>query len=329
MQWYRLTIKPTSAFSSPLVANTLFGQFCWAFLLREGEHALEALLQDYKTKPSIIFSDAFPSGCIPKPSLPSKFIFEQKVESQQRKILKKAEWLELSDFTKPLKEWGLLAISLEKIAVKVQQETNKLANTAQSNVTFSKEFQQSHNTISRTLGSTSTGQFAPYSDVRTWYNEDVALDIYVLLNNSNIDINQVSQCIEDIGNQGFGANASTGSGRFVLLALSEIEHLSQENSNAYLTLAACCPQGCAVDSNNSYYKPKVHFGRHGGAAVFNGSPFKAPVLLADTGSVFQTLENDRIDFLGQGVGGDSRLSKNIKASVFQGWAPVIGLNVTF
>ena len=45
MKTYRLTLRPLTAFGTPLAGDTLFGQLCWALRHRLGNAALTRLLE--------------------------------------------------------------------------------------------------------------------------------------------------------------------------------------------------------------------------------------------------------------------------------------------
>jgi CRISPR-associated protein Csm4 len=82
------------------------------------------------------------------------------------------------------------------------------------------------------------------------------------------------------------------------------------------------------DSQHSYYQLFTRFGRHGDIAVHQeGKPFKNPVLLAQTAAVFST-PPPQSGFIGQGIGGNGELSKTIKTTIHQGYAPVLAINFT-
>ena len=99
MKLYRFTLTPQSAMGTPLVGDTLFGQLCWAVRNRFGEARLIELLEGYTTQyPFMVVSDAFPEGFLPLPTLPSTF-WETKTETD-RKSLKKAQWVNISDAEK-------------------------------------------------------------------------------------------------------------------------------------------------------------------------------------------------------------------------------------
>jgi CRISPR-associated protein Csm4 len=71
MPTFRARITPRSAFGTPLLGDTLFGQLCWAIRNRQGEARLTALLEAYTDgHPFLVVSDAMPAGYVPRPSLP-------------------------------------------------------------------------------------------------------------------------------------------------------------------------------------------------------------------------------------------------------------------
>ncbi|MDP1606429.1 MAG: hypothetical protein Q8L93_07315 [Rhodocyclaceae bacterium] len=99
-------------------------------------------------------------------------------------------------------------------------------------------------------------------------------------------------------------------------------------ANAYWTLAPSAPQGQGFDGEHSYWRVLTRFGRHGNAHALAANPFKNPLLLAATGAVFVpgTAWTPRL-FIGQGLGGQGRLSKAEPATVHQGYAPVLPLGI--
>ena len=90
-----------------------------------------------------------------------------------------------------------------------------------------------------------------------------------------------------------------------------------------MTLAPCCPQGQGFDRAHSYYQTLTRFGRHGNVQATAGNPFKKPVLMAQSGAVFGGEQHGRA-WIGQGIGD---ISTTLPATVHQGYAPVIALNL--
>ena len=103
MQTYKITIQPISAFGTPLQGDTLFGQFCWGIVHSLGEEKLMQLLEGYTNNhPFVVFSDAFPSGYLPLPTLPSYFFESIDID---RKQLKKLKWIKIEDCYEPVSQW--------------------------------------------------------------------------------------------------------------------------------------------------------------------------------------------------------------------------------
>jgi len=314
MKSYKLTLTLQSAFATPLKGDTLIGQLCWAIRNRLGEDALTDCLAGYtNAQPFAVVSDAFPEGYFPLPKLPS--CFYQLPEDEDRKVIKKRAWLPEAALQQPIKQWLNLAVSA-KTLVSNSKHANQL----------SEKHPQAHNTINRQTNTTGEGGFAPYSVEQEWFVQDLRWSIYLLLDTDRLSVEDCQQCLDDIGLFGFGKDASIGLGKFIIDDFQEYALPSQANANACLTLAPCAPQGLGFDSQHSYYQLFTRFGRHGDIAVHQeGKPFKNPVLLAQTAAVFST-PPPQSGFIGQGIGGNGELSKTIKTTIHQGYAPVLAIN---
>jgi CRISPR-associated protein Csm4 len=131
--------------------------------------------------------------------------------------------------------------------------------------------------------------------------------------------------MNDVGLHGFGRDASIGLGKF---AVEGCEALSSRRlADTVVTLAPCRPRPDEVEAEKSYWRPFTRFGRHGGPS-FGGKVFKTPVLLADTGAMFTASAKGRGGpFLGRGLGGNGRLSRQIPQTVHQAYAPVLPVDL--
>jgi CRISPR-associated protein Csm4 len=312
MQTYSITIKPESAFGTPVSGDTFFGQLCWAVRNTYGEQRLQELLESYtNNKPFAIVSDAFPADFIPMPLIPGcKF---KPVDERQRKQMKKRIWFPLQEINQPVHEW--------------QQHGRTDEHMTDGKGQWKKTSIQPHNSIDRLTGTTGKTGFAPYTTQQIWYHSSVNLQCYILLDESRLDANELNTLITEIGLFGYGRDASIGLGKFTIKSFEKINLPEQTNANCCLTLSACAPQGLGYDSTQSYYQLMTRFGRHGDLAVHQkGKPFKNPVLLAKAGSVFKT-KTAKAQWVGQGLGANGQLSKTIENTVQQGYAPVINLHL--
>lgn len=312
MKTYRITLELKSAFATPLKGDTLFGQLCWAIRNRLGENRLIELLDGYTNgQPFALVSDAFPQDYLPLPKLPGRFY--RKIDGIDRKAVKKRCWLPEEVAGMPITQW----LGQAKTASHVIGQAKNL----------SEKHPQPHNTINRQTNTTGEGGFAPYSIEQEWYLTSAAWTIYLLLDTERLSQDDCRQCLEDIGNIGFGRDASIGLGKFSVSGFAETTLPGQVGANACLTLAPCAPQGMGFDGKNSFYQLFTRFGRHGDIAAHQeGKPFKNPVLLAQTAAVF-AVQPPATGFIGQGIGGNGKLSKTLYTTVQQGYAPIIGIHL--
>lgn len=307
MKTYCITLKVQSAFGTPLVGDSLFGQFCWAIANHFGQARLTTLLQGYQNQqPFAVFSDAFPSGYLPLPCLPSKFW--QKADNADRKVLKKKQWIALDVLQQPLTQWQQLALAEKAIMEKALHD-------------------QPHNTIDRSTNSTGTGMFAPYMSEQIWYTPETQLDIYLVLDENRLSLAEAEMILDQIGKLGFGRDASIGLGKFERIHSEEF-HLTEYQGNAYLALANCAPQQLNLDPNRCYYQMTTRFGRHGDIKALMGNPFKKPIILTKVGAVFtpQKIAEIAPHFLGKGLGNVSYAQAE---AVHQGYAPIVPIQIDF
>lgn len=316
MQAYTFTLKPLSAFATELKGDTLFGQLCWALHNRFGKARLEDVLQGYTTgQPFAVVSDAFPQGHVPKPTVPNWFFAD--ADPEQRKELKKKVWMPLEQLNLPLPEWQQVCKSPAELFSETEAEGKPEKKWKMDDI-------QPHNTIDRMTGTTGTGEFAPYGMTRHWFKQDVLLDCHIVLDTEELSLDELKDCLQDIGLFGFGKDATIGAGKFELVGDAiTMSRPELPAADVCMTLAPCAPQGLKFTASRSFYQPFTRFGKHGDVAVHQqGKPFKNPVLLAQTGAIIGV--EPAALFIGQGLGGDrQKLSNAIEATVHQGYAPVL------
>ena len=306
MDALKITLTPQTAFGTPLVGDTLFGHLCWGIAEAFGADRLRELLHGYcDGTPFLIASDAFPAGYLPLPTLPSAY-WEKPPGEEDRKALKKRQWLPLEALTAPVRDWQQHARSNDDIA----------ANLISSH-------SQAHNSINRAISSTGDARFAPFASEQNWYSTESQWQLYLLHDPARITRDELAQILKNLGHSGYGRDASTGLGKYHLDALEAEQTLFTRSGNAAMTLAPCCPQGQGFDGAHSYYQTLTRFGRHGNVQATAGNPFKKPVLMAQSGAVFSGERHGR-PWIGQGIGG---ISTTLPATVHQGYAPAIALEL--
>lgn len=315
MKTLRLTLKPQGAFASALQGDTFFGQLCWVVLRLYGEEKLNALLASYQVQPFAVISDAFPTGFLPKPSLPLAKFNQEGLALEDRKLIKKRNWVAVANATQPVAQWLQLA----------RTDADVLAGFNSKQTQLQQWQKHMHNNINRMTGTTGEG-FAPYAVDELWYANSVVWDVYALVDEQQFSISEFEQAVRTLGELGYGKDANIGAGRFSVESITECALPHNNNANAYLTLANSAPQGLALHEQQCFYQPFTRYGRHGDWAVLV-NPFKAPILLAKTGAVLTPIEFSGEQFMGQGLGGKGEISNTIAQTVHQGYAPVLHIHL--
>lgn len=321
MDTLALCLRPLTAFGSPLLGDTLFGQICWALRRRYGEQRLRELLDGYTDgRPFAIVSDAFPEGFLPRPALPLSAY--RPLPDADRKTAKRRLWVPHDALAHPIVDWLLYAKTDRDL-------TSLAAATSQSpprHAALQIAHPQPHNSINRLTGTTGRGDFAPYTLMQRWYAPGVALICRVVFDTARIDGEELVETFDAVGISGYGRDATIGLGKFAV-ERSDERWPTQSEANACLTLAPCAPQGQGFDPRRSFFEVFTRFGRHGDQAVQMGNPFKTPLLLTRAGAVVAPRQMPDAPFVGQGLGGLGQLSKVIPGTVHQGYAPCVPIHL--
>ena len=336
MKVYEFTIKPFSAFGTPLKGDTLFGQFCWQVANDPGQAgaSLPELLSDYAEDPFIVFSSAFPvlsnSGgrtyAFKTPALPLDLLFKVSEDEdravRERKELKNKRWMLISEGER-LDGW----LNREEMFVSDRELLERFLSAAPDYLkrglsgrgAFVSTFRRAHNTINRLTGTTGTGEFAPYVLEDHFFAPGVELSLFVGIDEKRLGLDAARTYMERIGLLGFGRDASTGRGRFELTGVRVVDlvKLGCTSPDVLYTLSPTVP--ARGEFSEYYFTPFTRFGRHGDVLARSENPFKAPVIMADEGAVLRPRSADSFKrpFIGRAVTG---ISKAEPSTVCQGYS---------
>jgi len=327
---YEIILKPQSAFGTPLKGDTLFGHFCWqaAYDSALVQGGLKHQLKTYSDRPFAIFSSAFPvirtgnaiDHIFKRPDMPMNCLFksgkDREETMRQAKDNKKKKWMRVSNDLTP-------DLSPEHF-ISDKELLSDLTDTGAKKDVLP-PFTQTHNSINRLTQTTGTGMFAPYATENFFYAPGIELAVFILIDETAINIDQIRTGLDRIGQWGFGRDASTGLGRFTVINEPiPVSVTDGRSSNALYTLAPSVP----VRSRYSrvYYKPFIRFGKHGDRLATAGNPFKNPVIMADEGAVLIPSNRSYFDkpYVGQAVTG---VSRNLPETVVQGYAPCLPIKL--
>ncbi|RMD58545.1 MAG: hypothetical protein D6828_02635, partial [Nitrospirae bacterium] len=306
MRLYEIPIEPTSGFGTPLKGDTIFGHFCWQAFYDPNlvKGSIEEILADYDREPFIVFSSAIIKlnkelYAFKRPDMPLCHIFprEDNDRVKQYKFIKE----------KKKREWMLIRnpmfVDLSKSEFKSSEELAELINRSHKSIISS--VSQPHNKINRLTNTTGTGEFAPYTHEYISYLPNLMLTIFVLFDESIIDIDSIHTALERIGRWGFGRDASTGMGRFKVGEPKPFSLPKLEDADTFYTLSPCILEHDLYE--DTWFKPFIRYGKHGDRLANSRNPFKNIVVMADEGAVFVPRNKKDVNkpYIGRAVKGIS------------------------
>ncbi len=264
MNLYRLELKLTSPMGSPLVGPQIFGMVCQVFYDISGEAKLKKWLSTPEQTWRI--SDSFPSHCLPKPQAPPQYLSNQQFDSFKKR--KKCPWILRETWIKYRNSWSESKLADDEL-VSVPKEPLRLA----------------HNIINRQNNRTlkKGGLFFVEEDWSFNVEKKRYVDLYIQAPESK---EQVLRVISEIGQRGYGRDASTGRGRFEVTKIY-LDHELTDLPDAVRRMSLSRGVYTPSTMQDAYWKIEPHYGRVGPNLSLAGvSPFKYPVLLTVPGTTF-------------------------------------------
>jgi len=241
---------------------------CW--LKREADG--EAALVDWLADPGRLWrlSDGFPHGYLPKPlchprSLSREDLKDHK-ERKQRLFIARDPWL------RHRAAWNEFAVPNDAF----RKDTTRMRHIA-------------HNVVHRHgRGTLETGGlFFLDEDWRFASGEeggsDPLVDLYIEAGEPR---DAVKGLVKELGEAGFGRDASTGRGRWKVREIVEDRELAEGPGARRMSLS----RGVLTPETmqDALWRVEPHFGRAGAQVALTGaSPFKRPVLLTRPGATFR------------------------------------------
>ena len=260
MRLIKVKIIPHSSFVTFPKGDTIFGHFAYHSFLKN-----EDIFKNYvEEEPKIIFSDILPDEHVYKPTLPLS-VFG--IDESEKKEFRKKSWIDVAS----LQQGELLKakeLSFYKTDIKVRNSLNR--------VTFS------------------TGEegFDPFSlEEITFLYQPV---VYVLFDEEFFSEEEIENRLEYIGKNGFGKKGSIGKGHFSANLDTDFKGFDEVQSDYYLTLSPTILNK-QPHIKKAYYNTFNRFGK----SHSSSTPFKKPLLMADSGAVVKLEENR--NYIGRGI----------------------------
>ena len=281
----RLKLKPRGAWTTPWQADSLLGSLAVAWARSRGDDALKRdFLDPWRAgEPPFVLSDAFPGDALPAPAnLP---LMDWRPE--MRKTVKKTRLLSQSAFReaqagrKPDLDETAAAVSIE-------------------------ERVRMRNSVSRETGSASDqdGLFEiRYSDLE---GEGARLTIYARATAAGMEI--LTEALETLGREGYGARAAGGHGAFDLDGGPEPcpELDDVPNADGFVSLSTFQP--ARGDPTDGFWRAFVKYGKMAPDFHF-AAIFKRPQTMLEPGACFRVSGGAPRPFYGAAIETDRLLSE--------------------
>jgi CRISPR-associated protein Csm4 len=284
MKLIKVKITPHSSFVTFPKGDTIFGHFAYHTFLK-GEDTFKNYINE---EPKIIFSDILPDGYLYKPTLPLKAFG---IDESEKKAFRKKTWIAIDDLQN-----GDLTKVHSSFTICTEKECNDSLSDKDRKkccIPFFKTEIRVRNSLNRVTFSTDdSGEFAPFSlEELTFTYQPV---VYVQYDEDCFNEITIVERLNLIGKVGFGKKGSIGKGHFSAELDSEFKGFDEVKSKFYLTLSPTILNK-QPHITKAYYNTFNRFGKSHSSAT----PFKKPLLMADSGAVVK-LEEHRT-YIGRGI----------------------------
>jgi CRISPR-associated protein Csm4 len=273
----RLLLEFETPYVTPLLADTLFGEFCWVYRWLKGEGKLRELLSEEKP---VGFSDLLPKGKLPFPKFPHEpFYFspQSSKDYENLKKLKKKRFLKKEVVVECMKEASsfkeFLSCVKERL-LKEEKEEKKKENEFEVLTSI-------HVAINRITGTAYEGKL--YHLKENFLREG---EIYVVYNTELLAKEDIEEVFKILGLTGIGAKKSSGKGKFKVKVF-DWDVPEPKSKEWFISLSTGLPE--AEEVREYYADFFTKFPRHG-REVASPKIFKKPVILSAPGSVFRAKE---------------------------------------
>ncbi len=332
MKTYRITIRPTSSFSSPLEADTLWGHLCWAIKYIDGEDKLNTFLSEYQSGAPLLISNGFLHNFIPLPIL--KPLTKEDIYSMFEKFktlfdnlrfnflngikrLKKVNLIHWEVFNKHRENFSLKKLYREVLELKIcpdnfrpKPHSCKISSikecpfinpASEYNCPLTpvyKNMEISHNTIDRISGK-SLEEGGLFFEKTTFHLPGTLIDIFI--STDFFDKERLYKLFEFIFKKGYGRFSSKGKGQGVIEKIEEFVINPEGEFNAFISLSPFVPSNS--DEINGLYNiitkyPKLglEYSKEPFDNFSKAIPWKKPVIMFTAGSTFRV--NSKKDYFG-------------------------------
>ncbi len=267
---------------TPLKSYTLFGAFCWAYILYYGESKFETFIKDYIQNPKFLISSSYPiyqgKTLFPKPQLRYFYEDDFKIEDKlKRKPYKKARYVSM-DVVK----------DIVKGDVKYQNDLMKKYNVSHGVITkdeiIEKEKEKEKaKTLSTILVKNSINRITNaseslYFEEGYFYDEEYFLVKF--FDGFDKEFEKILLLVQEMG---LGGNKNVGWGKVEIKPMDvDLSFLDNKSTNTFITLSSMIAND-NIDVLKSSYN--IYTFKSYTDQTFKSSILKKKVIYIEEGSI--------------------------------------------
>ncbi len=318
---FKLTLELQSPFVTPMQSDTLFGQLIWMVRHSSGESAAAKFIGEVVNGGGILsVSAGLPHDKIPLPFIPASDdktanllrVFQEarsKVPGSRR-----AEYYSVRYLKAVKKSFGYADAALfysgsglkclgditsggivPDMESAVSFVKKPVSSFLPADAAVMKKATVTRNVINRLTGCTGEGSL--FETENEFYKPGSLKDVYIRTN--LLLESDLAGYFKAMGIYGFGADATTGKGRFKVSGIEKCTFENQEGAEYVLTLGSCIPAKDEAELEASYYSVFVKRGKMGGEHAGGvpektGSFFKVPLLMLKEGALLKVKEKKQV-----------------------------------
>ena len=309
---WKLKIRPTSSFITPIQSDTLFGSMIWALKIRYGDGFVENIIEETRNyNPPFIFSNPIINGNYPIfGGLSNKFLDEiddvkfkgfDRKRIEFYKALKKKKYVSKNVFEELLNGKKIEKIYLEvldgvrdfsTLEKRKTPHNQKITEEFLEDILSGKKDENNksytiegriRNQINR-LGNSkeNDGDTRLFEQREIIFSKDTEIEIFVKIR-KDFEMEKFEKGMRYISFNGYGRSASTGKGQFEIIGMEQEKGFEgRKNKNSFVILSNYIPnendQVEVINSNIFTKKPK---------AYMTENPFKDYFICYNEGSYFK------------------------------------------
>jgi CRISPR-associated protein Csm4 len=289
MKLFEYRFRLRSPVITPFDADTWFGHAAWAWRYLKGESEFLHWLHSLNESP-VVFSDSFPQGTLPCPTLPPLKRNQSKAWIDGHFGTSMSHYIKGLDKLHQIRKCRHIPIDvLSKLASELNQNslTEALYESMKEKPSGMDAAQDRasrlvlHNAINR-----NSGTVDEFFGTEEWIYPKELRNFHGYVVSESWDADDLNEIFKFIEQSGFGADKSTGRGVIEKVDIKEVQPfpIPEGGADAVMSLSLGVPgPELGIDAS---YRIRVKFGKLGGHFATSGNPFKMPIMMMEAGAVF-------------------------------------------